>query len=333
MSNADLPVFEDIRDAASRIAGRAVRTPLLESPLLNERLGGRLLVKAEPLQCTGSFKFRGALNRVCLIPEADRRNGVVAFSSGNHAQGVAAAANMLGLKARIVMPKDAPAIKIHNTRSWGAEVILYDRWTEDREAIGARIRDETGATLVRPYDDRHIIAGQGTVGLEIAEDAARLGLSVDAVAAPVSGGGLVAGVALALEKLSPGTKVHTAEPEGFDDHRRSLEAGRRVANQPGASSSCDALMAPIPGELTFAVNGRLLAGGVVASEEEVFRAMAVAFEHFKLVVEPGGAVGLAAALAGRLPVAGRTVVVVCSGGNVDPKLYFQALSSGSGIAS
>jgi threonine dehydratase len=333
MTQADLPVFQDILDAAARIAGRAVRTPLLESPLLNDRLGGRLLVKAEPLQRTGSFKFRGALNRISLIPDEARPNGVVAFSSGNHAQGVAAAARMLGLKARIVMPKDAPAIKIRNTRAWGAEVILYDRWTEDREAIGARISAETGATLVRPYDDRHIIAGQGTVGLEIAEEAKRSGLSIDAVAVPASGGGLVAGVALAFEALSPGTRVYSAEPEGFDDHKRSLEAGRRVAGEPGAVSSCDALMAPIPGELTFGVNGRLLAGGVAAGEEEVFRAMAVAFEHFKLVVEPGGAVALAAALTGRLPVQGRTVVVVCSGGNTDLELYRQALGRGSDGAS
>lgn len=325
-SSPDLPTFSDILEAATRLYGKAVATPLLESPLLNDRLGGRLLVKAETLQRTGSFKFRGAFNRIALIPAEERRQGVVAFSSGNHAQGVAAAARMLGLPATIVMPSDAPAVKVANTRAWGAEVVLYDRWTQSREEIGADISQRTGATLVKPYDDRFLIAGQGTVGLEIADQAARLGAGPDAVIAPASGGGLIAGIALAIEERTPATQVLTAEPEGFDDHRRSLEAGRRVGNEPGRASLCDALLAPIPGELTFAVNSRLLAGGSTVSETEVCEAMATAFEHFKLVVEPGGAAALAAVLAGHVDIAGRTVVAVCSGGNVDPAVYMAALA-------
>ena len=252
---------------------------------------------------------------------------MVAFSSGNHAQGVAAAARMLGIGATIVMPSDAPAIKVANTRAWGARVVLYDRWTEDREAIGARISAETGATLVRPYDDPHVMAGQGTIGLELAEQALAAGARPGAVLAPCGGGGMISGIALALAGSLPGAAVHAVEPEGFDDTRRSLEAGRRVSNDPGAVSFCDALLAAQPGELTFAVNSSHLAGGFAVSDAEVCRAMAVARDHFKLVVEPGGAVALAAVLAGRMPTAGGTIAVVCSGGNVDPLVYERALAA------
>jgi threonine dehydratase len=321
------PGFAAIRDAADRIAGEARRTPLLESPLLNARLGGRLLVKAEPLQRTGSFKFRGAFNRISRLDGDERRRGVVAFSSGNHAQGVAAAAALVGAPAVIVMPSDAPAIKVANTRAYGAEVVSYDRLREDREEIGRRICAERGSILVPPYDDPHVIAGQGTVGLEIAEQAREMGVRLDAVAACASGGGLVAGVALALERESPGTEVHVCEPAGFDDHARSLAAGRRIANAPGASSICDALLAAMPGEITFPVNARLLRGGIAVGDDEVLAAIGVAFRDLKLVVEPGGAVALAAALTGRLPVAGRCVAVVCSGGNVDPATFARALAT------
>ncbi|EWY40190.1 serine/threonine dehydratase [Skermanella stibiiresistens SB22] len=320
------PTHADVIAAAGRLKGHAVVTPLLESPLLNDQLGGRLLVKAEVLQRTGSFKFRGAFNRISQIPEVERANGVVAFSSGNHAQGVAAAARMLGIKATIVMPSDAPAIKIANTRAWGAEVVLYDRWTEDREAIGARISSETGATLVRPYDDPHVMAGQGTIGLELADQADAAGATLDAVLAPCGGGGMISGIALALSGRLPETKIFAVEPEGFDDTRRSLVAGQRLANTPGASSFCDALLAATPGILTFAVNGEHLAGGFAVSDAEVGRAMAVARDHFKLVVEPGGAVALAAVIAGKVAIEGRTLAVVCSGGNVDPAVYQRALS-------
>lgn len=321
------PDFDAVADAQRIIAAEATVTPLLESPLLNARLGGRLLVKAENLQRTGSFKFRGAYNRLARLSPAERRAGVVAFSSGNHAQGVAAAARIVGTPAVIVMPADAPAIKVANTRAYGAEVVVYDRARDDREAIGRRIRDERGAVLVPPYDDPYIIAGQGTVGLEIARQAADAGIAVDAVAACASGGGLVAGIALALERTCPGAAVHVCEPAAFDDHVRSLAAGERVANAPGGQSICDALLASTPGEITFPINRRLLRGGIGVNDDEVLRAMGVAFRDLKLVVEPGGAVALAAALSGRLPVAGRTVVVVCSGGNVDPTVFARALST------
>jgi threonine dehydratase len=320
-----VPELAQIRAAAERLAGRAVRTPLLESPVLNAKLGGRLLVKAEVLQRTGSFKFRGAFNRISQIPAEARPRGVVAFSSGNHAQGVAAAAQILGLPAVIVMPADAPKIKVANTRGYGAEVVLYDRYKEDREAVAAKILEERGATLVRPFDDPEIIAGQGTSGLELIEEAAARNLDLDAVLAPCSGGGLVSGIAIAVKALSPATTVHTAEPENFDDTARSLAAGTRQRNAGGAKSICDALMSESPGALTFAAMQGRVASGFAVSEAEVGRAMAAAFEYFKLVVEPGGAAALAAVLAGKLPIEGRTVAVVCSGGNVDATLFRRVL--------
>ena len=321
MQIAPLPDMAALRRAAERLEGKAVRTPLLESPPLNAALGGRLLVKAEVLQRTGSFKFRGAFNRLSQIPPEARAQGVVAFSSGNHAQGVAAAAQLLGMPAIIGMPADAPRIKVANTRGYGAEVVFYERATEDREAIAAKIIAARGATLVKPFDDAEIIAGQGTSGLELAEQAAARGLALDAVVVPCSGGGLASGVALAFEALSPGTAIHTAEPEGFDDTARSLAAGTRVKNARGGKSVCDALLAEQPGEITFALMAPRIASGIAVTDAEVAHAMAVAFSHFKLVVEPGGAAALAAALAGKVPVRERTVAVLCSGGNVDATLF------------
>lgn len=324
------PDLAAIQDAASRLSGVAVTTPLLEAPLLNDRLGARVLVKAETLQRTGSFKFRGAYNRLSRIPPDERGRGVVAYSSGNHAQGVAAAARMMGIAATIVMPDDAPAIKIRNTKSWGATVVTYDRaGGESREAIGARIVEETGATLVRPYDDPAVIAGQGTVGLELAAQAAAMDARPDLVLVPCSGGGLAAGVSTAINALLPGARVMVVEPAGFDDTGRSLRAGARVANEGGATSICDALLAATPGELTFPINRRTLAGGVAVEDRTVRRAMALAFDSLKLVIEPGGAVGLAALLDGGLDIAGRTIAVVCSGGNVDPALFAEAVAAGA----
>jgi threonine dehydratase len=320
-----LPGFPDVREAATRIAGHARRTPLLAATPLDERTGGRILLKLETLQHTGSFKFRGAYNRLARLDPAQRAAGVVAFSSGNHAQGVAAAARLLGIRATIVMPADAPRVKLDNTRALGAEVVTYDRLHESREAIAARLAEGRGAVLVPSFDDPDIIAGQGTVGLELAEQAAELGVVLDDVVVCTSGGGLVAGTALALHALSPATRVWTAEPEGHDDHRRSLAAGRRVANAPGTRSFCDALLAPEPGRLTFEINRRLVAGGLAVSDDEVRTAIACAVRTLKLVVEPGGAVALAAVLSGRLETWGRTVAVVLSGGNVDDALLAEIL--------
>jgi threonine dehydratase len=320
-----LPTFADVEAAAERLRGVAVRTPLLESEALNARVGARVLLKAECLQRTGSFKFRGAYN---AIGQTDA-DAVVAYSSGNHAQGVAAAARLLGKAATIVMPADAPAIKIESTRAHGAEVRLYDRATESREAIGAEIAARTGAALIRPYDDPRIIAGQGTGGLEIAAAARERGVRIDVALMPCGGGGLIAGCALALEQAFPGIAIHAVEPEGLDDTKRSLAAGARQRNAPGATSICDALLLPTPGELTFAINRRLLRGGVAVSDDEARSAMAFAFRQLKLVIEPGGAVALAAVLSGKLALEGRTVAVVLSGGNVDPALFADAITGRS----
>ena len=323
----NLPVNPaDIDRAASVVAPFAVRTPLLSPPVLNVRVGTRVFLKPEMLQRTGSFKFRGAFNKLSSIPKAERGGGVVAFSSGNHAQGVAAAAQILNMQATIVMPSDAPLSKRERTKSYGAEVVLYDRDREDREAIARGIADKRGATLVRPYDDPFVIAGQGTAGREIAEDLTAIGIAPDIVIAPASGGGLIAGVATAVKARFPNAEVIVAEPEAFDDHNRSLRAGKREAHDAQGRTICDALMATIPGELTFAINSKLLSRGVTASDAEVGAAVAFAYRELKLVVEPGGAVGLAALLSGRIDAVGKNVVVVLSGGNVDAELYARLIA-------
>lgn len=321
-SKPSLPVSAaDIEAAAKVVAPFAVRTPLLSFPVLDERAGTKVFLKPEMLQRTGSFKFRGAFNKLSSIPQANRGGGVVAFSSGNHAQGVAAAAKILNMQATIVMPADAPLSKRERTKSYGAEVVLYDRDKEDREAIAGGIASKRGATLVRPYDDPFVIAGQGTAGREIAEDMAARGLTPDIVVAPASGGGLIAGVATAVKSRFPGADVIVAEPAGYDDHALSLKAGHREPHPAAARTICDALMAAMPGELTFSINSKLLARGVSASDEEVAAAVAFAYRELKLVVEPGGAVGLAALLAGRIDAKGKNVVIVLSGGNVDADLF------------
>ncbi|MCP9627118.1 threonine/serine dehydratase [Rhodopseudomonas palustris] len=322
MDSVSLPITAaDIEAAAGVLAPYAVRTPLLTSPMLDAVTGARVYLKPEMLQRTGSFKFRGAFNKLSSIPQTQRGGGVVAFSSGNHAQGVAAAAQILGMRATIVMPADAPFSKRERTKGYGAEVVLYDRDREDREAIARDIASSRGATLVPPYDDPKVIAGQGTVGREIAADLAALGVTPDIVVAPASGGGLVAGTALAVTTRFPEAAVMSAEPEAFDDHARSIAAGRREPHKAEGRTICDALMASIPGELTFAINQQLLARGVTASDAEVGKAVAFAFREFKLVVEPGGAVALAALLAGHLDARGKTVAIVLSGGNVDADLF------------
>lgn len=311
----------DIDAAARVVAPFAVRTPLLTFPVLNERVGTQVFLKPEMLQRTGSFKFRGAFNKLASIPQDKRSGGVVAFSSGNHAQGVAAAAKILNMQATIVMPADSPITKRERTKSYGAEVVLYDRDRDDREAIANGIASKRGATLVRPYDDPFVIAGQGTAGREIAEDMAALGLVPDIVVAPASGGGLIAGVATAVKAKYPQAQVIVAEPAGYDDHALSLKVGHREAHAVAPRTICDALMAMMPGELTFAINSKLLANGVSVSDDEVGAAVAFAYRELKLVVEPGGAVGLAALLAGRIDAKGKNVVIVLSGGNVDADLF------------
>lgn len=328
MIETTLPTFADIEDARERLRGEAVLTPLIESSLLNEAMGGRILIKPECLQRTGSFKFRGAWNFISRLGEEARQGGVVAYSSGNHAQGVAAAAQLRQLPAVIVMPEDTPEIKIANTRAYGAEIVLYDRATQSREEIAGALARQRGAVLVPPYEHRHVIAGQGTAGAEIVEQAAALGLRLDALLTPAGGGGLTAGLALAMAGASPATAVHCVEPEGFDDTRRSLDSGRRERNLAATGSICDALMAQQPGELTFAINRRLVGGGFAVSEDEVRHAMRQAFSLLKLVAEPGGAVALAAVLAGRIDTAGRTVGIIISGGNVDPRLFAEVLTAG-----
>lgn len=315
-----LPTAADVDAAAERLGGVALRTPLISSPVLDACAGGRVFLKAETMQRTGSFKFRGAYNKLSTLSERTRGGGVVAFSSGNHAQGVAAAAKLLGMPAVIVMPHDAPRQKRERTAAHGAEIVLYDRVRDDREAMAREIAAKRGAVLVPPYDDVLVIAGQGTAGREIAEDVARLGHALDGVIVNASGGGLAAGVALAVKARVPQAAIYTAEPEGFDDHARSLRSGRRERNAGHTGTICDALMAQMPGELTFAINRSLVTAGLTATEAEIGRAVAFAFHELKLVVEPGGAVALAALLAGRLDIAGRTIVAVLSGGNIDPDL-------------
>jgi threonine dehydratase len=317
------PAFSEIEAAAERIAPACIVTPLLEAPALNARIGGRLLIKAEGLQRTGSFKLRGAYNRLAQLSDDERQRGVIAYSSGNHGQAVAAAARLLGTTAVVVMPADAPAAKIR--KSHGAEVVFYDRYRDDREAITLGLAHARGLVLVPPYEDRRIIAGAGTLAREVFHQSAAMGAQLDAFLVGCSGGGLTAGCALALEALSPATAVYAVEPAAFDDLARSLVAGERLANDVSAHSLCDSLMAATTGALTFSIHRRLLAGALSVSDEEVVAAMAVAFDELGLVVEPGGAVALAAVLSGRLDARGKTVAVALTGRNVDRALAAKLL--------
>ncbi len=312
-----------ITAAAARLAGRARRTPLLHAPLLDQIAGRRIFVKAECLQWTGSFKFRGGWSAVSALAPDVRARGVIAFSSGNHAQGVALAAQMHAVPAVIVMPSDAPAVKIANTRAYGAEVVLYDRAMDDRDAIGDALAKARRLTLIRPYDDAQVIAGQGTVGLEIAEQATEAGIESADVITCCGGGGLTSGIALALEAHAPGLRVRPAEPQGFDDVARSLAAGSIQRNTLASGSICDAIVTPQPGALTFPILQRLCGPGLVVTDDEALRAMAMAFAHLRIVLEPGGAVALAAALF--RPDLPDTVICTASGGNVDPSLFADVL--------
>ncbi len=318
-------MIEMIRQAATRLAGHARVTPLLSSPFLDELAGRRVLVKPECLQHTGSFKFRGARSALSALSDEDRARGVIAFSSGNHAQGVALAAREYGVPAVIVMPSDAPALKIANTKALGAELVLYDRATEDRDEIGEQLAAERGLTLIRPFDEPLVIAGQGTIGLEIAAQAAELGVTRAEVLMPCGGGGLTSGIALALEADAPDMRTRPCEPEGFDDVRRSLESGQIERNDRLSGSICDAIITPQPGNLTFPHMKRLCGPGIVVSEEECLMAMAAAFTRLKIVIEPGGAVALAAALYHGDELQGDVAIAVASGGNVDSSVFATAL--------
>jgi threonine dehydratase len=326
-----LPTIDDVADADVRIRPFAAVTPLLESAVLNERVGARVLCKAETLQRTGSFKFRGAYNRISRIDPGEYPGGIVACSSGNHAQGVAEAARLCGLQSVIVMPSDAPQMKITRTTDSGAEVVFYNRDTEDRNAIARDLCKKLNAALVPPFDDPYVIAGQGTAGLELARQAKAAGADLEAVLVPASGGGLSAGIALALASSFPAAKVYCVEPKGFDDTRRSLAAGERLRNERTAGSICDALLIQEPGELTFAINKDRLAGGLAVSDHDVREAVAFGYRELKLVTEPGGAVALAAILSGALNVKGRTIAIVLSGGNVDPHLFASIICGGKDL--
>lgn len=318
--------FQDITAAAGRIRNHAVTTPLLRSPALDERTGATILLKPECLQRTGSFKFRGAFNCLSQFAAEDKKRGVVAASSGNHAQGVAASAQLLGISATMIMPADAPEIKLARTRGFGADVITYDRATEDRDEIAARVVSEKGAVFVHPFNDPDVIAGQGTVGLEMALQAKDLGLQIDDAFVCTGGGGLSSGVALALHELSPHTTLHTVEPSDFDDYKRSLEKGERLSNPSLSGSICDALLSDSPGEIGFSILRQLAGEGLTVSDDEVLEAVAFAFSELKLVVEPGGAAALASVLSGKYPVKGKTICVVLTGGNIDPKMLLEAVA-------
>ena len=309
--------FKEIRQAAKILNGVVMRTQLMESELLNQQLGFRLILKPECLQRTGSFKIRGAYAKIASILPKARQSGVVAFSSGNHAQGVAAAATALGVKSTIVMPDDAPEVKLKRAAEYGAEVITYDRVTGDRAQIAKDLANRTGAQLIPPYDDFVVMSGQGTVGLEIAEQLAERDITADTVLCPVGGGGLIAGTATALSGCSVAASVHPVEPEGFDDTARSLKLGQRVKNPAGSVSICDSIVTERPGALTFPINHSLLSNGLVVSDKQVIAAIGTIAEHFRILAEPGGAVGIAAALKDAEVFAGKTVVAIVSGGNVD----------------
>ena len=326
MIRSTIPTVMDIKAAADRLKGKVMHTPILESTQINEQLGFRLLLKAESLQRTGSFKFRGAYNKISQIPIDKRSKGVIAYSSGNHAQGVAASAKLFGLPSTIVMPSDAPNIKIENTIGYGADVVYYDRKNDNRIEIADRISNETGGLIIPPYDDPDIITGQGTIALEVIEQIKKLGTKLDILIGPSSGGGMMSGCSLVINKHNPAVRLYCVEPEYYDDIGRSLEIGRRVRVQTKKQSICDALLVETPGELTFQILNKLNVKGLVCSEEDTLNAMLVAFKVFKIVLEPSGAISLAAALINKESMKGKTVLVICTGGNVDPTFFNNVLA-------
>lgn len=326
MSEITLPSLADIQKAAERLRGIAIKTPLLHAIALSEKLEAQIFIKPENLQRVGAFKFRGAYNRLCQLTDAQKACGVVAFSSGNHAQGVALAAKILGIKATIVMPSDAPAMKRDNTLAYGAQIIEYDRETESREEITQAIADERGSVVVTSFEDFDIITGQGTAGLEIIEQGQELGISFDQFYCPIGGGGLISGCATAIKGLSPNTEIFGVEPEDFDDVKRSLEMGSRQSNRQQAGSVCDALLSSSPGINTFPIMQKYLKSVLTVSDDEALFAVKYAWDKLKLVVEPGGAVALAALLMGKADIKDKTICLLLSGGNVDAKIFELAIS-------
>lgn len=320
------PTVDDVHDAKAALAGIAVETPVLENWDVNEKLAGKILIKAETAQRTGSFKFRGAYNRIRQLTESQRDRGVVAYSSGNHAQAVASAARMMGTSALIVMPSDAPSNKLERTRELGAEVITYDRATQTREEVAERVSAERNLVMVPPNEDARVLAGAGTVALELIRQATARQTDLDAVLVPCGGGGLTAATALVFEALSPQTRIFAVEPEQFDDTRRSLEAGQRLANPKGRTTICDAIMTDTPGELTFSINRERLSGVLTVSDDEVRSAMKAGFDQYKIVIEPGAAVGLAAVLHRKIDISGKVFATIATGGNVDAASYCSAIA-------
>ena len=317
--------YDMVLSAAEQIKGIAVRTPLIENPILNKLVGGRVFLKCENLQHTGSFKFRGAYNRLSRLSEEEKKAGVLAFSSGNHAQGIARAAQMLGVKATIIMPQDAPTLKVEGTRSYGADVVFYDRYNEDREEVAARVAGNSGAVVVPPYNNEYIMAGQGTVGLEIAEDLKALDVVPDQALVNCGGAGLCSGAFTALYSAFPDVQGYAVEPQEFDDVNRSLVSGDIETVDFGARSICDALLTPSAGSLTFPVLKDLGIKGLTISDDEVRKAVGYAARTLKIVGEPGGVASLAAVLAGKLNLKGKTTVCVISGGNIDPAMLIECM--------
>ncbi|MEZ5757217.1 MAG: threonine/serine dehydratase [Emcibacteraceae bacterium] len=327
MNSLKLPEFEDVLSAANKIAGHSVKTPLLKCDDLSEKLSAEIYVKAECLQRVGAFKFRGAYNRLSRLSDDEKKRGVVAYSSGNHAQGVAASARLLGIDAVIVMPKDSPKMKLQNTINYGAEVITYDRATESREEIAAQISAERGCVVVPSFEDFYIIAGQGTAALEALHQAKDFGTEFDVFMTPVGGGGLISGCSLAVKALSPETEIYGVEPEGFNDVQRSLQSGKIESNPKPSGSICDAILTVHPEPMTYTIMSRNLSGVLTVTDEEALKAMKYAWEKLKLVVEPGACVALAAVLHGKLDVKGKKICIVLSGGNVDEETFIKALNT------
>lgn len=324
---SDTVSFDMISAAYDRIKGTVRRTPLLSSPFIDDMVGRPVFIKPECLQHTGSFKFRGASNAMATLAEEGKEGGVIAFSSGNHAQGVALAAKRAGREAVIIMPSDAPNIKIENTRAYGAEVILYDRANESREEVAQSVLRTRKLHLIKPFDDINVIAGQGTTGLEIAQDLAAMGIDRTQIAACTGGGGLTGGIAVAVKHLMPKAQVYGVEPEGFDDVARSLASGQRERNAQSSGGLWDAVVTPSPGEITFPILQAACDGVLIVDEGETWAAMAHAFDRLKIVAEPGGVIALAAALSGKFPKGDAPIVAVVSGGNVDRNVFTKALAT------